>query len=423
LNFVSIRPGSFVVPALSLLQFRFAYHSLFATVVEGIMPMPRRATRAIHNPSPAPDRAIAFPIYQTAAFAAPDSDGFAQINDYGSEAFFYTRYDNPTLRNVETKLAALEHAEAALTFASGMTVITTTLMGLLRAGDTIAASRTLYGGTVTFLRDYAPRYGIHVKLLDEADLYEVEKHVPQAKVVYFETPTNPRCDCLSIRKVVAAAKRIGALVVKDNTFASPINQNPLDLGVDLVLHSATKYLGGHSDLTAGAVMGSRERLAGLFGARKVFGGILSPNDAFLLDRSLKTLELRMQQHNRSAQALAEHFAHHPKVQAVYYPGLPSTPGHAVAAEQMTGFGGMMCIALADLQAARTLCDGLKIGMNVAHLGSAETLVSIPVLTSHSMLSADELAGAGLSAGMVRISVGLEDTDDLIADFDQALSRL
>lgn len=385
--------------------------------------MTRRATRAIHNPTTAPDRAIAFPVYQTAAFGASNSDGFAHINDYGPDEFFYTRYDNPTLRNVEAKLAALEHAEAALTFASGMTAITTTLMSLLRAGDTIAASRSLYGGTVTFLRDYAPRYGIHVRMLDEDELYEVEKHVPEAKVVYFETPTNPRCDCLSIRKVVTAAKRIGALVVKDNSFASPVNQTPLDLGVDLVLHSATKYLGGHSDLTAGAVMGSRDRLAGLFSARKVFGGVLSPHDAFLLDRSLKTLELRMQQHNRSALALAHYFAGHPKVQTVYYPGLPGAPGHAVAAEQMSGFGGMMCIALADLKSARTLCDHLQIGLNVAHLGSAETLVSIPVLTSHSMLSADELAGAGLSAGMVRISVGLEDTDDLIADFDQALARL
>ena len=385
--------------------------------------MPRRSTRAIHNPTTAPDRALAFPVYQTAAFSAPDSDGFAHINEYGSDAFFYSRYDNPTLRNVEAKLAALEQAEAALTFASGMTAITTTLMGLLRAGDTLAASRTLYGGTVTFLRDYAPRYGIHVKWLDEAELYEVDKHVPQAKVVYFETPTNPRCDCLSIRKVVAAAKRIGALVVKDNSFASPINQTPLTMGVDLVLHSATKYLGGHADITAGAVMGSRERLAGLFGARKVFGGILGPQDAFLLDRSLKTLELRMEQHNRSAMALAQYFAGHPKVKNVYYPGLPSSPGYAVASEQMTGFGGMMCIALADLKAARALCDGLKIGLSVAHLGTVETLVSIPVLTSHSMLSAEELAGAGLSAGMVRLSVGLENTDDLLEDFDQALTRV
>jgi len=381
------------------------------------------ATDTIHGTRDSSQRSVTYPIYQTAAFAVESSDGYAHINDYNADAFFYSRYDNPTLRQVSEKLARLEHAEDCLLFASGMNAITTVFLGLLRTGDTLVASRALYGGTVTFLRDYAPRFGINVVLLDTEELYEAEKYVPEAKVIYFETPVNPRCDCLSIQRVVAAANRIGALVVKDNTFASPINQTPLDFGVDLVIHSATKYLGGHSDITAGAVMGRHELMKTVFSARKVFGGTTSPHDAFLLDRSLKTLELRMAQHNTSALALAQFFEHQPKVQQVFYPGLPSSPDYAVACEQMRGFGGMLCIALENLDAAKTLCDHLQIGLNVAHLGTAETLVSIPVLTSHSMLNAEELKKAGLTPGMVRISVGLENTDDLVADFAQALNHI
>jgi cystathionine beta-lyase/cystathionine gamma-synthase len=381
------------------------------------------ATQSIHGQRDSRVRPVAYPIYQTAAFAVEDSDGYAHINDYGGDEYFYTRYDNPTIRHVSDKLAQLEHAEACLLFSSGMTAITTTLMTFLAAGDTIAVSNALYGGTLTFFNHWAPRFGIHVVALDEAQLYAVDQHAPNAKVVYFETPVNPRCDCLSIRRVVEAARRIGALVIKDNTFATPINQTPLDLGVDLSIHSATKYLGGHSDITLGAVMGRREHLAAIFSARKVFGGIPSPHDAFLLDRSLKTLELRMVQHNASALRLAEFFSAQPQVKQVLYPGLPSSPSHAIAREQMRGFGGMLCIELADLTAAKTFCDRLQIALNVAHLGTAETLVSIPVLTSHSMLSPEALATARISPGMVRISVGLENIEDLFADFSQSLAAL
>ncbi|HEX2619104.1 MAG TPA: aminotransferase class I/II-fold pyridoxal phosphate-dependent enzyme [Phototrophicaceae bacterium] len=363
---------------------------------------------------------VTYPIYQTAAFYVESNEAYARINQYGGDEYFYTRYDNPTLRNVSQKLAQLEHAEECLLFASGMTAITTTLMALLRSGDTIAASQSLYGGTQVFLRDVAPRYGINVVLLSNEQLYEVDQYAPQAKIVYFETPVNPRTDCVSIRRVVTAAKRIGALVVKDNTFASPINQNPLDFGVDLVLHSVTKYIGGHSDVTAGAVMGSRALIEPIFSARKVFGGIPSPHDAFLLDRSLKTLELRMQQHNASALKLAEFFEAESKVKQVLYPGLPSSPDYAVACEQMRGFSGVLCLTLASLDAAKAFCDNLKLVMNVAHLAGPETMVCIPVLTSHSMLNEEELRQAKIAPGMVRVSVGLENTEDLIVDFEQAL---
>jgi cystathionine beta-lyase/cystathionine gamma-synthase len=383
-------------------------------------PTTGKSTQAIHGAIEPSARPVTYPIYQTTAFSVESNEAYTHISDFRPEDYFYTRYDNPTLRNVSQKLAKLEHAEECLLFASGMTAITTALMTFLRSGDTIAAAQTLYGGTLQFLRDFAPRYGIQVVLLSEDQLYEVEKHAPTAKVVYFETPVNPRTDVLSIRRVVQAAKRIGALVIKDNTFASPINQTPLDFGVDLVIHSATKYIGGHSDVTAGAVLGGRALMEQVYTARKVFGGIPSPHDAFLLDRSLKTLELRMAQHNASALALAQFLADDSRVRQVMYPGLPSFEGYAIACEQMRGFGGMLCIELANFEAAKAFCDGLKIALNVAHLGTAETLVSIPVLTSHAALSEDELRKAKLSRGMVRISVGLENTEDLIADFAQAL---
>jgi cystathionine beta-lyase/cystathionine gamma-synthase len=380
------------------------------------------STTSIHGKIEPNARPITYPIYQTAAFSVETNETYARLSDFGGDEYFYTRYDNPTLRNVSDKLAKLEHTEEGLLFASGMTAITTTLMAFLSHGDTIASSRALYGGTLQFLRDYAPRYGIQVVLLDEDELYQVDQHAPGAKIVYFETPVNPRTDCVSIRRTVEAAKRIGALVVADNTFASPINQNPVDFGVNLVIHSLTKYIGGHNDVTGGAVLGSRELLLPIFAARKVFGGIPSPHDAFLLDRSLKTLELRMAQHNASALAIAQFFEDEPKVKSVVYPGLESSPSYAIAREQMNGYSGMVCINLGTLEAAEAFCDGLGVAQNVAHLGGAETMVSIPVITSHSTLTPEELAKARLSPGMVRISVGLENTTDLIADFKGALTR-
>lgn len=381
------------------------------------------STTSIHGKTEPNARPITYPIYQTAAFSVESNEAYARLSDYGGDEYFYTRYDNPTLRNVSDKLAKLELAEECLLFASGMTAITTALMTFLSAGDTVASSRALYGGTLQFFRDYAPRYGIKVVLLDEDELYDVDKQVPQAKIVYFETPVNPRTDCLSIRRTVEAAKRTGALIVADNTFASPINQNPVDFGVDLVIHSLTKYIGGHNDVTGGAVIGARDVLLPVFAARKVFGGIPSPHDAFLIDRSLKTLELRMAQHNASALRIAQFFEDEPKVKTVLYPGLESSPSHAVAREQMRGYSGMVCIDLGNLDAAQRFCDGLGVAQNVAHLGGAESMVSIPVITSHSALTPDELAKARLSPGMVRISVGLENTEDLIADFKTALARV
>jgi cystathionine beta-lyase/cystathionine gamma-synthase len=382
----------------------------------------RAATQAIHGRRDSSFRSANYPIYNSTTFAVERSADYAGFG-HDRDLAVYTRHGNPTIRNVEEKLARLEQAEDGVLFASGMAAITTTLLVLLRAGDAVAAASRLYGATYRFLRDIAPGLGIDVHFLDVDELYDLEQYAPTVKVVYFETPVNPTSDCLDIRAVVAAARRVGALTVMDNTFASPINQNPLPLGVDLVVHSVTKYLAGHSDLMAGAVLGPAALIEPVYKAMTIFGGCSNPHEAALLDRSLKTLAVRVAAHNQTAQALAEFFAAQPQVRRVHYPGLPSSPVHEIARQQMRGFGGMLAIELADLDAASRFCDALEVALNATSLGSVETLVSIPVLTSHTNISDEELRRAGVTPGTIRISAGLEDVDDLLADFQQALGKL
>ncbi len=382
----------------------------------------RAATQAIHGRRDTSFHSANYPIYNSTTFAVERSADYASFG-HDRDFAVYTRHGNPTIRNVEEKLARLEQAEDGVLFASGMAAITTTLLALLRAGDAVAASTRLYGAAYRFLRDFAPGLGIDVHFLDADELYNLEQYAPTVKLVYFETPVNPTSDCLDIGAVVAAARRVGARTVLDNTFASPINQNPLPLGVDLTLHSATKYLGGHSDVLAGAALGPAALIETIHQAMVVFGGCSSPHEAALLDRSLKTLAVRMAAHNQTAQTLAEFFAAEPKVRQVHYPGLPSSPAHAVARRQMRGFSGMLAVEFADLDAASRFCDALEIALNATSLGGVETLVSIPVLTSHMRISDAELRRAGVTPGTVRISAGLEDVDDLLADFQQALGRV
>jgi cystathionine beta-lyase/cystathionine gamma-synthase len=342
----------------------------------------------------------------------------------GQEDFFiYSRHGNPSIRNIEEKLARLEKTDDAVFFSSGMAAITSSLLGFLNEGDVLAASRRLYGTTYRFMRDVLPRLGIEVRFLEEEALYDLPRTCPDAKIVYFETPINPTTDCVDIRRVVESARSIGAAVFMDNTFASPINQNPAELGVDVVLHSATKYLGGHSDVVAGVAASTAERCKTIAEMRRFLGGSLNPVDAFLLDRSLKTLEVRVRQHNESAQKLAEFFAAEKKVKRVLYPGLPGSESHEIARRQMRGFGGMLCIELKDLDAAKRFCDSVTVALNATSLGGVETLVTIPVLTSHAGMTPEELQTARVTPGMVRISTGLENTDDLIRDFSAALQKV
>jgi cystathionine beta-lyase/cystathionine gamma-synthase len=382
-----------------------------------------KSTRAIHGRKDKSYLGANYPIYQSTTFAVSKSDDYDKFISGNDEEFYiYSRYSNPTVRNVEEKIAELENAEDAILFSSGMAAITTAILALVGKGDTVVAQRRLYGMAYRFLRDIAPRFGIEVHFLDESQLYTLNELHPNTKAVYFETPINPTTDCISMSKTVKAAKKTGALTIMDNTFASPINQNPIDFGVDIVVHSATKYIGGHSDIMAGAVVATKELVRVIRETMKAFGGCINPIDAYMLDRSLKTLKVRVEQQNRTAQRLAEFFMRQKEVHQVFYPGLPSSKNYKIAKRQMSGFGGMLCIELANLDSAKKFCDGLEIALNATSLGGVETLVSIPVLTSHIKMSPEELKAAKVTEGMVRISVGIEDVDDLILDFKNALAK-
>jgi len=383
-----------------------------------------KSTKAIHGRKDKTYLGANYPIYQSTTFAVSKSDEYDRfIRGDDEEFYMYSRYSNPTVRNVEEKIASLENAEDAILFASGMAAITTTILSFVEKGDVVVAQRRLYGMAYRFLRDLAPKFGIEVHFVDDNQLYSLHRKFPAAKLVYFETPINPTTDCISILKAVSAARKSSALIVMDNTFASPINQTPIDFGVDIVVHSATKYLGGHSDIMAGAAASTKKLVHAIRETMKAFGGCINPIDAYMLDRSLKTLKVRVEQQNKSAQRLAEFFMRQNKVKNVFYPGIPSSKNYKIAKRQMTGFGGMLCIELANLESAKKFCDNLEIALNATSLGGVETLVSIPLLTSHIRMTPEELIAAKVSEGMVRVSVGIEDVDDLMQDFKNALARV
>lgn len=381
----------------------------------------KASTRAIHGRSDQSYHSAVYPIYQSSTFGVARSDDYAAImSGEAEDAYVYSRLHNPTVSNVEERLAALEGAEAGAMFSSGMAAITAAILSVAKAGDTVIAIRPLYGGTYHFFSYTLARMGIKAVLVDPEDAYDLRRTAPDAVLVYFETPTNPTLRCVSIADVVASAREIGAEVIVDNTFASPVNQRPLELGANTVIHSATKYLGGHSDIVAGAVVTDAGRMVEVRDLLKSLGGCTSPFDAFLLDRSLKTLVARVRQHNETACQLADFFASESRVQAVHFPGLSSSPDHEIARSQMDGFGGMLAIDLGSEDAAKYFCDSLEIGLNAVSLGGVETLVTIPALSTHAKVEDDERRIAGVTPGLVRISAGLEAVEDLIADFEQAL---
>jgi methionine-gamma-lyase len=361
-------------------------------------------------------------ISRTANFTFESTEEMKRWAEGKSSAYIYTRYGNPTLTIAEVKIAALEGAEAAVVAASGSAAISATLLSQLRASDELIATRQLYGGSYRLLRDVFPRYGIVVRHV-EADLAGVEQLVnPRTKALYIETPTNPTLRLVDLKKAAAFAKEWGLISIVDNTFASPVLQKPLEIGFNIVVHSASKYLAGHSDVIAGAAAGS----AGLI--RKVreniiqLGGSMDPEAAFLLIRGMKTLEVRIERQCENAMAVAKFLAKHPKVARVHYPGLPSHPDHNLARRQMRAFGAMMAFDLkGGLTAARRFCDRVRVFLLAASLGGVESLVILPIYTSHYKMSAAELRAAGVEPGTVRVSVGLEDAEDLIEDLRQALA--
>jgi len=379
-------------------------------------------TRAVHGPhDPAPGP-LAVPIVQTATFVFGSSAEMRRYLEGDEELYLYTRYANPTLRALEDTLAALEEAEDALVLASGMAAATTGLLSLVRAGDEVIASSSLYGGTARFVREYLPALGVATRTLRPAELHELGRHVtPRTRALIVESPTNPALEVLDLRAIASAAREHGVAMMVDNTFATPLLQRPLGLGVDLVMHSLTKALAGHSDVMGGALIGSRERIEKARGVMKVLGGCLDPHSAFLALRGIKTLHLRVARQCENALALARHLERHPKVARAVYPGLPSHPAHEVARRQMSGFGGLVSfVAHGGLAAAERFYDGLRLVARAASLGGVETLVSLPVHTSHYGLNDAQLREAGIDPGLVRVSLGVEDVEDILADVDRAL---
>ena len=361
-------------------------------------------------------------IARTANFTFSGTEEMKLWAEGKSSAYIYTRYGNPTLAIAEAKLAALEGAEAAIVTASGMAAISSSLLAVLKAGDEVISTRQTYGGTYRLMRDNFPRFGIVVRHV-ESDLAGIEKLVnPRTKALYIETPTNPTLRLVDLKKAVAFAKEWDLISLIDNTFASPVLQKPIGLGFNIVLHSATKYLAGHSDVIAGAAAGSRALIDLVRHNVINLGGSMDPEAAFLLIRGMKTVELRMKHQCESAMTVARYLERHPKIARVHYPGLASHPDHQLAKRQMRGYGAMLAFDLkGGLAAARRFCDRTRVFLLAASLGGVESLVVLPIYTSHYNMSLAELRGAGVEPGTVRVSVGLEDPADLIEDLRQALN--
>jgi len=393
----------------------------------------RMSTRAVHLPRPAVphEPPVGLPVYRTAVFEFETMQDYADVLGGRKPGYVYSRIDNPTTDAFAAALAELEGAEAGQAFASGMAAISTTLLALLRAGDHVVAQADLYGGTYSLLAHVLPRFGVTATLVPGGDAEAVAAAIrPETALVYAETVANPTMTVADLPGLAAVTKAAGVPLVVDSTFATPIVCRPVEWGANLVLHSATKYIGGHSDTTGGAVVGSAELVARVRAMRAELGGMLSPEEAFLLHRGLQTLPLRVERHCRSALAFATAIAEHPAVESVTYPGLPAHRGHALAGKLFstgddgaTMYGG--CVLLTPhggREAGMAVCDRLELGLVATSLGGVHTVVSHVPSTTHRQLDDAALDAAGIGPAAIRVSVGLEDPDDLVADFTQALDR-
>jgi methionine-gamma-lyase len=361
-------------------------------------------------------------IARTSSFTFSSSEEMKLWAEGKGSAYMYTRYANPTLAVAEEKIAKLEGAEAAVVTASGMAAISSALLSVLKAGDEVIATLALYGGTYRLMRDILPRMGIVVRHVG-TDLAGIERLVnPRTKALYIETPTNPSLRVVDLRKAAAFAKEWDLISLVDNTFASPLLQKPLEFGLDLTIHSATKYLAGHSDVIAGAVAGRKSLIQKVREMVIYLGGSMDPEAAFLLIRGMKTLEVRVKTQCATAMTVAKYLEKHPKVARVHFPGLTSHPDHKLAKKQMKGFGAMLAFDMkGGLTAARNFCDRTRIFLLAASLGGVESLVLLPAYSSHYRMSEKELHASGIAPGTVRVSVGLESPVDLIEDLRQALN--
>jgi cystathionine gamma-synthase len=383
------------------------------------------STRSVHLTSRVDPttRSIVPPIVQNASYAYDDLDTWRAVALNQAEGHIYSRNSNPTTDRLEEKVAAMEGAESATSFATGMAAISTTLFALLSPGQRAVSVRDAYGATYLHFTEILPRFGIHCQVCDTEDHEAMEATIAQGcDVLYLETPTNPMLKVLDLVRLITAAHQVGAITIVDNTFATPINQNPVALGADLVIHSATKFLGGHSDVLGGLLCGRKELVKKVYRYRELTGPSMQAHTASLLLRSLKTLGLRVERQNENALAIAQFLQAHPKVEQVYYPGLESHPGHEIAKRQMRNYGGVLSFAVqGGLEAIARFLPKLRYAYLAANLGQVETVVGPPAVTSHVECTEEERAAAGIPEGLVRYAVGIEDIEDLKADLEQSLT--
>ncbi len=384
------------------------------------------ATLAVHageSPCPATG-ALDTPIYQSTTFVSADSDEMAAVYGEEKSGYMYTRYGNPTIRALEEKMAALEGGDAALAFSTGMAAISSAILGTIKTGDHVVAARSLYGAAYNFLNKKLPRMGASTTFVASTRIEDFEKAIrPNTRLIYFETPSNPVLEILDIAALAELARSRGIPSMIDNTFASPALQQPLRLGVTVVVHSATKYLCGHGDAMGGAVVGPKSTIDELsHEVIRDFGGVISPFNAWLILRGIRTLHLRMPAHCLNAQRIAELLVHHPKVDRVNYPGLPNHPGNDVAKKQMKGFGAMISFEVkGGYEGGRKVMDRVKIFARAASLGDTRSLIVHSASTSHRAVPREQRLAVGITDGLVRLSVGVEAAEDLSRDLEQALA--
>lgn len=372
-----------------------------------------------------PNGAVTPPIVNSVAYGYENLDEWQDVALGKSKGYIYSRNTNPTVRVLEEKIRALEGAEAATSFATGMGAISNTLFALLTSGKRVVSLKDTYGGTSKIFLDFLPHYQVNVTLCDTTDHEQLEAEIAKGcDVVYLETPTNPTLKVVDIERLAKAAHLVGAVVVVDNTFATPVNQNPLKLGADLVIHSATKFLCGHSDAMGGVLCGKEELVKKVFHFREINGASIHPESAYMIARGMKTLELRIERQNASALKIARFLKAHDKVSDVFYPGLETHPGHDIAQKQMSGFGGILSFALkGGYEDVKKFLPKLKLVHLAATLGSVSTLAGPPRTTSHVELTEEQRKQLGIPESLIRYSVGIENVEDLLNDLTQALAAL
>ncbi len=383
-------------------------------------------TMAVHAGTETTEKhfgAVSVPIYNSSLFAFSDAESGAKIHNYEAEGYFYSRLGNPTTDALEKALCELEGGEDALCFASGMSAITTAILGLIETGAHIVAPESHYATTGSFLRFLAEKFGIETTFVDATNAENYKNAAREnTKIFYIETPANPTLQITDIAEVAKSARERNIISIADNTFATPFNQNPLALGVDLVAHSATKYLGGHSDLSAGAIVGSREIVDKIrHSTMKLFGGAMSPNTAWLVLRGIKTLAVRMERHNENAEKIARFLVNHEKVKTVFHPSLPQHQNHEIAKKQMRGFGGMIAFDVGTIKQGKTFLNALNLVTIATSLGGVETVAQHSASMTNADTTKEMREKTGITDGLIRLSVGIESADDLIFDLKNALA--